>query len=58
MHSTLNKEEINTTISWKLQKLATFIQGTGFPTADLKLSVFSYGQVLEQKIEGTEKSIY
>lgn len=42
----------------QLQKPATVTQGTGFPPAEWKLRVSGYGRVLEQEIEGTEKSIY
>lgn len=42
----------------QLQKPATVTQGTGFPTTEWKLHVSGYGRVLEQEIEGTEKSIY
>lgn len=42
----------------QLQKPATVTQGTGFPPAEWKPHVSGYGRVLEQEIEGTEKSIY
>ena len=42
----------------KLQKPATVTQGIGFATTEWKPHVSGYGRVLEQEIEGTEKSIY
>lgn len=59
-HPTLYTEQRGNQHNWlvKLQKPATVTQDIGFPTTERKLHVSGYGRVLEQEIEGTEKSIY